>query len=123
RPVPFREVAVFYRTNEMSRLVEQSLAKRQIPCKVVGGGSYYDRMEVKDVLSMLRFLCNPKDGISFARIANKPARGMGDVLIGKLEAHAERHGWDLLSTLTRAEEVRDENERPLGDAALRACDE
>ncbi len=118
-----RDMAIFYRTNDMSRLIEQSLAKRQIPYLVVGSGSYYDRMEVKDVLSMLRFLCNPKDGISFARMANKPARGMGDALIGRLESHAERFGMDLISTLARAEEVRDENDRPLSDAARRACDE
>src|SRR5688572_3013576 len=60
-----REMAVFYRTNDMSRQVEQALAKRRIPYQVIGGGSYYDRMEVKDVLSMLRFVCNPRDGISF----------------------------------------------------------
>src|SRR4051812_47936140 len=117
QPVPFREVAVFYRTNEMSRLVEQSLAKRQIPYKVVGGGSYYDRMEVKDVLSMLRFLCNPKDGISFARIANKPARGLGDALIGKLEAYAEKQGVDLLTAMADAWKIFDEHGKPLGDAA------
>ena len=94
--VPPREIAVFYRTNDMSRLIEQSLAKRQMPYQVVGSGSYYDRMEVKDVLSMLRFVCNPQDGISFHRIANKPARGMGDALVGRLEAFAERHDLDLL---------------------------
>ena len=94
-----RDMAVFYRTNDMSRLIEQALAKRQIAYVVVGSGSYYDRMEVKDVLSMLRFLCNPRDGISFARIANKPARGMGDALIGKLEAYVERRHVDLLHAL------------------------
>lgn len=118
-----REMAVFYRTNDMSRLVEQALAKRQIPYLVVGSGSYYDRMEVKDVLSMLRFLCNPKDGISFARIANKPARGMGDALVGRLESHAEKYDMDLLSALARSEEVRDEHDKPLSDAARRACDQ
>ena len=120
---PPREMAVFYRTNDMSRLVEQALTKRQIPYKVVGSGSYYDRMEIKDVLSMLRFLCNPHDGISFARVANKPARGMGDALIGRVEAHAERHGMDLISALAKNEDVRDEQDRPLTDAARRACDE
>ena len=98
--VPPREIAVFYRANDMSRLIEQSLAKRQIPYQVVGSGSYYDRMEVKDVLSMLRFVCNPKDGISFARIANKPARGMGDALIGRLEHFAETHDVDLLHVMS-----------------------
>ena len=58
--VPPREIAVFYRANDMSRLIEQSLAKRQIPYQVIGSGSYYDRMEVKDVLSMLRFLLQPE---------------------------------------------------------------
>jgi DNA helicase-2/ATP-dependent DNA helicase PcrA len=116
-----REIAVFYRANDMSRLMEQSLAKRQIPYRVVGSGSYYDRVEVKDVLSMLRFLCNPRDGISFHRVVNKPARGMGDALVGKLEAFAERHDIDLLTALRRATEVTGEDGKPLGEAALRAC--
>ncbi len=120
-----RDIAVFYRTNDMSRLVEQALAKRQLPYQVVGSGSYYDRMEVKDVLSMLRFLCNPKDGISFARIANKPARGMGDALIGRLEAYAERTGIDLLEAMSDEQLpiIRDENDKPLSDGAIRACHE
>src|SRR4051812_18999353 len=120
-----RDIAVFYRTNDMSRLVEQALAKRQIPYQVIGSGSYYDRMEVKDVLSMLRFLCNPRDGISFARIANKPARGMGDALIGRLEAYAERNHLDLLTVMSdeHLPLIRDENDKPLSDAAIRACHE
>ena len=120
-----REIAVFFRTNDMSRLIEQSLAKREIPYQVVGSGSYYDRMEVKDVLSFLRFLCNPKDGISFHRIANKPARGMGDALIGKLEHFSEQHQIDLLKVMQERylEFIRDDNDKPLPDAALRACRE
>jgi DNA helicase II / ATP-dependent DNA helicase PcrA len=120
---PLRDIAVFYRTNDMSRLVEQALAKRQIAYVVVGSGSYYDRMEVKDVLSMLRFLCNPKDGIAFHRVANKPARGMGDALIGKLESYAERHDLDLLTVMDDAHllRVRDEHDKPLTDAAIHAC--
>ncbi len=116
-----RDMAVFYRANDMSRLMEQSLAKRRIPCKVIGGGSYYDRLEVKDVLSMLRFLCNPKDGISFARIANKPARGLGDALIGRIESFAERHDIDLLTAMDKALAIRDENDKPLSNAAIEAC--
>ena len=120
---PAREVAVFYRANDMSRQIEQALAKRQIPYRVVGGGSYYDRMEVRDVLSMLRFLCNPRDGISFHRVANKPARGMGDALIGKLEAFAERKDLDLLTALDEIwlHQIRDEHDRPLSEAATKAC--
>jgi DNA helicase-2/ATP-dependent DNA helicase PcrA len=122
---PAREIAVFYRANDMSRQIEQALAKRQIPYRVIGGGSYYDRMEVKDVLSMLRFLCNPNDGISFHRVANKPARGMGDALIGKLEAFAEKKQIDLLTALDEIwlHQIRDEHDKPLGEAAIRACRE
>jgi DNA helicase-2/ATP-dependent DNA helicase PcrA len=120
-----RDIAVFFRTNDMSRLIEQALAKRQIPYQVVGSGSYYDRMEVKDVLSMLRFVANPRDGISFHRIANKPARGMGDALIGRLEAFAETHQLDLLTVMQERnlEFIRDENDKPLSDAAKTACRE
>jgi DNA helicase-2/ATP-dependent DNA helicase PcrA len=120
-----RDIAVFYRTNDMSRLIEQALAKRKIPYQVIGSGSYYDRMEVKDVLSMLRFLCNPRDGISFARIANKPARGMGDALIGRLEAYAERTNVDLLTAMSdeHLPLIRDENDKPLTESAIRACHE
>jgi len=121
--VPAGQTAVFYRANEMSRLIEQALAKRQLPYRVVGGGSYYDRMEVKDVLSMLRFLCNPRDGIAFHRVANKPARGMGDALIGKVEAFAEARGIDILAALERAYDIADEHGKPLGEAALKACGE
>ncbi|HZZ41594.1 MAG TPA: UvrD-helicase domain-containing protein [Tepidisphaeraceae bacterium] len=118
-----RDMAIFYRTNDMSRLVEQGLAKRQIPYVVIGGGSYYDRMEVRDVLSMLRFMVNPKDGISFARVANKPARGMGDALIGRIEAFAETHNLDLMQVISEEQlpRIRDEHGKPLADAALRAC--
>ncbi|HYO07422.1 MAG TPA: UvrD-helicase domain-containing protein [Tepidisphaeraceae bacterium] len=120
-----REIAVFFRTNDMSRLIEQALAKREIPYQMVGAGSYYDRMEVKDVLSMLRFACNPHDGISFHRIANKPARGMGDTLIGRLEHFAEQHKLDLLTVMQEQylEFIRDDQDKPLGDAAMRACRE
>jgi DNA helicase-2/ATP-dependent DNA helicase PcrA len=80
-------------------------------------------MEVRDVLSMLRFLCNPRDGISFARVANKPARGLGDAVVGKLEYFAEQKGIDLMDAMDRAVEVRDEDGKPLSDAGLRACQE
>lgn len=119
-----REIAVFYRTNDMSRLVEQALAKRRLPYMVIGSGSYYDRMEVKDVLAMLRFACNPRDGISFHRIANKPARGMGDTLIGRIESYAEQHDIDLLEAMDESRHtILDEHGKPLSDAARAACRE
>jgi DNA helicase-2/ATP-dependent DNA helicase PcrA len=121
--IPPHEIAVFYRANDMSRLIEQSLAKRHLPYQVIGSGSYYDRMEVKDVLSMLRFVCNPRDGISFARIANKPARGMSDALIGRLEHFAQANDLDLLHVMSEQvlASVRDEHDRPLSEHAVDAC--
>jgi DNA helicase-2/ATP-dependent DNA helicase PcrA len=70
-------------------------------------------------------LCNPKDGISFARIANKPARGMGDALIGRLEAYAEKHHLDLLTVMSEEHlpVIRDENDKLLSDPAIRAAHE
>src|SRR5207253_7248992 len=68
-------------------------------------------------LSMLRFLCNPKDGISFARIANKPARGLGDALIGKLEAYAEKQDIDILAAMADAWKIIDDQE--IGRASCR----
>lgn len=118
---PATEIAVFYRANDMSRAIEQALTRRQIPYTVVGGGSYYDRLEIRDVLAMLRFVCNPKDGISFARVANKPTRGMGDTLIGRLETWAEQHDADLITALRRSTDVTDELGKPLSEAALKAC--
>jgi DNA helicase II / ATP-dependent DNA helicase PcrA len=72
---PPREIAVFYRANDMSRLIEQSLAKRQLPYQVIGSGSYYDRMEVKDVLSMLRFAAIRKTGSASRGSRTNPPAG------------------------------------------------
>ncbi len=119
--VPASEIAVLYRTNDMSRLIEQALAQRQVPYLVKGTGSFYDRMEIKDTISMLRFVCNPKDGISFARIANKPTRGMGDGLIGKIETYAETHNIDIITALRKVTEIRDDKGKPIGPAGIEAC--
>lgn len=123
RGTPPKEIAVFYRTNDMSRAVEQALARRRIAYVVRGGGTFYDRMEVKDVLAMLRFLCNPKDGISFSRIANKPTRGMGDAVVGRVEEFAETNQIDVITALQRADQITDVKGKPLGNAARSACAE
>lgn len=92
----YKEVAVFYRMNSMSRAIEMACVQQQLPHTVIGSFSFYDRKEVKDCLAMMRFLANPRDGISFHRIANKPKRSLGDTTIGKIENFATAHNCSLL---------------------------
>ncbi|HUV10132.1 MAG TPA: 3'-5' exonuclease, partial [Acidimicrobiia bacterium] len=85
----FRDIAVFYRTNAQSRVIEESLVRAGIPYRVVGGTKFYDRREVKDALSYLRALVNPDDEVSWKRIVNTPKRGVGDTSIGKIVAYGQ----------------------------------
>src|SRR5204862_1616789 len=72
------DVAVFYRTNAMSRVIEEQLMRLGVPYKVVGGTRFYDRREIKDVLAYLRAVMNPVDEVSVKRVLNVPKRGVGD---------------------------------------------
>lgn len=74
----YDDIAVFYRTNSQSRLLEDALRREQIPYQIYGTVRFYDRAEVKDVLAYLRLLVNPRDDVSFLRVLNTPARGLGD---------------------------------------------
>ncbi len=89
------DYAVIYRTNALSRQVEQVLTRNRIPYTLVGGRKFYDRMEVKDILGYLRLLNNPDDDIALARVVNVPARGLGDKAMESLRAEAARHGTNL----------------------------
>jgi DNA helicase-2/ATP-dependent DNA helicase PcrA len=91
------EIAVFYRTNAMSRVLEDNLVRREIGYQVVGGTKFYDRAEIKDALAYLLWISNPQDVISFSRIANSPKRGIGQTSLQRVLAHAEAMGipvWD-----------------------------
>ncbi len=85
------DVAVFYRTNAQSRAIEEELARRRVPYRVIGGTKFYDRKEVKDLLAYLRAVVNPEDEVSMKRILNVPKRGIGDTSVGKLDAYANAH--------------------------------
>ena len=86
------EMAVFYRTNAQSRVLEEQLVRRNIPYKVVGGTRFFDRREVKDLLAYLRAVANPSDEVSLKRIVNVPKRGVGDTSIAKVDAWAIAKG-------------------------------
>ena len=87
-----RDVAVFYRTNAQSRVLEETLVREGLPYVMVGGVKFYARMEVKDVLAYLRALANPADSLSAKRIINVPARGIGAVTTGRIAEYEEEAG-------------------------------
>ena len=86
------EVAVFYRTNAQSRVIEEALMRTGVPYKVVGGTRFYDRREIKDALAYLKAVVNPADEVSVKRVLNVPKRGVGDTTVGRLDAWANAHG-------------------------------
>ncbi len=104
--VPYHEMAMLYRTNAQSRALEESLQTRRIPYKIYGGFSFYQRKEIKDLLAYIRLVINPRDNEAFRRVINTPARGIGDVTVGKIAESAQQRNlslWEAVSTLDPAE--------------------
>jgi DNA helicase-2/ATP-dependent DNA helicase PcrA len=99
------EIAVFYRTNAQSRVLEEIFLRYGIPYRVVGGLKFYERREVRDALAYLRAAHNPADRISLVRAAGAPKRGVGEGTIGKLEQFAIAEGITLAEAFGRADEV------------------
>jgi DNA helicase-2/ATP-dependent DNA helicase PcrA len=99
----FSDIAVFYRTNAQSRVIEETLVRAGHPYRVVGGVRFYDRREVKDTLAYLRALVNPDDEVSWRRIVNVPKRGVGDTSVSKVSAYAQEHGLTFRDALQRAD--------------------
>ena len=98
--------AVLYRTNSQSRLVEEALRRYQIQYHMVGGFSFYDRAEVKDILSYMKLVLNPHDSIALARVVNAPARGVGKTTLETLERIALTTGISTWDAMARAIEER-----------------
>ncbi len=99
------EVAVFYRTNAQSRVLEEVFIRTGMPYKVVGGVRFYERREVRDALAYLRMLVNPDDAVSLRRILNVPKRGIGDRAVACVNALAERERVTFWDALRRADEA------------------
>jgi len=97
------QVAIFYRTNGQSRLLEEELLFRRIRYVLIGGTRFYDRKEVKDVLAYLRLLVNPADDVSLARVINVPTRGIGAASLAVLTEAARRHATPIATVLDRLE--------------------
>jgi DNA helicase-2/ATP-dependent DNA helicase PcrA len=109
------DVAVFYRTNAMSRVLEDTLNRFDVPYQVIGGTKFYERAEVKDAVAYLSLLANPADQVSFARIVNSPRRGIGKTSQGRLLSHANTTGMTIWEVIERVEEVPG-----LGGAAIKS---
>ncbi|MBV8160301.1 MAG: DNA helicase PcrA [Acidimicrobiia bacterium] len=99
------DMAVFYRTNAQSRVVEEELVRAEVPYRVIGGTRFYERREVKDALAYLRAVVNPTDEVSLKRIVNVPKRGVGDTSLGRIDAWAASHGQTFSEALDHAEEA------------------
>jgi DNA helicase-2/ATP-dependent DNA helicase PcrA len=108
------EIAVFYRTNAQSRVLEDVLVRQGVAYQVIGGPRFYERAEIKDLIAYLQVLDNPADAVSLLRIANRPRRGLGDTSLSRLVAFADAQGITLYDALARPEEAG------LGAAAVRS---
>ena len=113
--IPREEIAVFYRVNAQSRVLEDTLVRFEIPYQVIGGTKFYERAEIKDAIAYLSLIANPADAVSFARIVNSPRRGIGDTTQARLLSHANTTGEDIWDVFSAPERVPG-----LGQAALKA---
>jgi ATP-dependent DNA helicase UvrD/PcrA len=101
----WHDLAVLYRTNAQSRVVEEAMMRLGVPYKVVGGTRFYDRREVKDAMAYLRAVVNPADEVSVKRVLNVPKRGVGDASLAKLDAYAATRRIDFVQALRRADDA------------------
>ncbi len=105
--IPATEIAVFYRVHAQSRVLEEALRGANVAYQIIGGTKFYDRAEIKDALSYLRLLVNPKSDVDFLRVVNTPARGIGATSVERLVAFANEQKLPLVAALGRVDEVRD----------------
>lgn len=99
RDYDYADFAILYRTNAQSRILEEALRKRGIPYKIYGGLSFYQRKEIKDIISYFRLIVNPHDEEAFKRVINYPSRGIGDTTVGKLISAATENNVSLWTVL------------------------
>ena len=108
------EVAIFYRTNSQSRLFEEELRMLNINYKVIGSVRFYDRKEIKDIISYLQFLVNESDTVAFERIVNVPRRGIGESTVKKIRTYLNETGKSIFDALENIEEIKNISPRIKG---------
>ncbi len=113
------EIAILYRINALSRSLEDGLNKEKIPYKMVGGVKFYERAEVKDVISYLRLVANENDDFSLKRVINRPKRGLGKISLAKIEKIAFENKFSLFEAIC----ALDESDKELSKKIVSALDE
>jgi DNA helicase-2/ATP-dependent DNA helicase PcrA len=103
--VSYSDIAVLYRTNAQSRVIEEAFMRAGVPYTIVGGLKFYDRKEIKDILAYLRVIFNPADNVSLLRIINVPRRGIGDTSIGRLTEYANANNVPLFDAVSNPQAV------------------
>lgn len=101
----YSNFAVLYRTNAQSRTIEDQLVRKNIPYRLFGGVRFYERKEIRDILSYLKVLSNPADAVALRRIVNVPKRGIGDTSVEKVANYAALHGMSLYEAIGHSEEI------------------
>jgi len=101
----YDDIAVFYRLNSLSRVLEDAFRKAHVPYRIARGVEFFNRKEIKDVLAYLKLAHNPADEVACERIINVPARGIGATTVKRLRAHAASHGVSLFAAVLQAREV------------------
>jgi DNA helicase-2/ATP-dependent DNA helicase PcrA len=101
----YRQIAVFYRMNSMSRVLEEAFRRSAIPYQIVHGLEFFQRAEIKDMLAYLRILANPCDQISLKRIINRPLRGIGQTTIDRLLAYSQASGMEVWQVISQVDQV------------------
>jgi len=117
RSVRLADIAILYRSNLQTRLIEEELRARELPHRIFGGTQFFDRKEVKDAAAYLRVVVNPRDEISLRRILNYPARGIGETTVERIERHARAKRVPFVEALASIETISD-----VPDAARRGAD-
>jgi DNA helicase-2/ATP-dependent DNA helicase PcrA len=112
----WNQMAIFYRMNALSRVMEDALRRANVPYQIARGVEFYNRKEIKDVLAYLRVVANPNDEVSLGRIVNVPTRGLGDQSVKQLQTFAVGNGISLWQTLERAGEVAGVSSRAVNSA-------
>jgi DNA helicase-2/ATP-dependent DNA helicase PcrA len=103
--VEWSRMAIFYRMNALSRVMEDALRRASVPYQIARGVEFYNRKEIKDVLAYLRVIANPADEVSLTRIINVPPRGIGDTTVKQMQAYATANGMSLWDSLERAGQI------------------
>ena len=118
QPLPYRSIAILYRSNTQARLLEEELRMGGIPYRVFGGTQFFDRKEVKDVIAYLRVVINPHDELSLRRILNTPPRGIGETSLQRIVAHSFKTGGRFTNALADAERLELPSRAKQGIASL-----